>query len=371
MQFQIEQSVFLNAVLQAAVGLPGGNPPMPILSGFHIEAEGDAVTIRANSLSREVTTRAEATVSSPGKAVVNGKYLADLVKRLPPGPVKVEQKGRKVTITAGAGVYQLTGMDPNEFPAAQVVSGVSITLPQPLLRELIRRTASIPDGTEDESQIYRRAVSFVLRGTDLRVTATDGVRIAYLTTVVENPANAEFALNVPAKALKEFASSLSSRSGDVSLLVNEKGSAACFELGATRVWMRLLEGAYPDVLRLVPQQYARNARMATQGFIEALERAALVKDAVKLNFTQDACKIEAEADVGATHENVACKLSGDDLIIGFRPVLLVDGLKYLDQAEFTMEMNGPREPARIKATVEAGEGRTIEQTYIVLPLVAF
>jgi DNA polymerase-3 subunit beta len=211
-------------------------------------------------------------------------------------------------------------------------------------------------------------VLFKLKENRLNGTATDGVRIAYAEADAENPGNHGFAIIIPSRSLNELTRLLSGEASE-NARVAVTANQVFFDLGRVRVISRLLEGQYPDVMRLVPQNYPTEIAVNRAEFLEAIERAALIaKDgAVKIGLNDGRITITSNTpEVGQVYEELpAGTLSGDALDIGFNAKFLVDFLKVLDDAEFRFQCSGSRNPARLQP---AGTGHFI---YVVLPLITF
>ena len=82
MKFSIEQKQFQNALSIALKGISSKNI-MEILKGIYIEAEDDHITLVSNNLEIGIKTRVEADVTENGTAIIEGKILSDIIRKLP------------------------------------------------------------------------------------------------------------------------------------------------------------------------------------------------------------------------------------------------------------------------------------------------
>src|SRR5690606_13264142 len=130
--------------------------------------------------------------------------------------------------------------------------------------------------SHDETRPILTGVSVEVLGDRLRAMATDSFRIAVSEAPLERPAEGHCPpMVIPGRSLMEVARLLPP-DGVVRMIVdtNQVG----FQLGEVRLISRLIEGAYPKVLDLVPAEYPTRVRLATRQFQEACARAALMSD---------------------------------------------------------------------------------------------
>jgi DNA polymerase-3 subunit beta len=103
-----------------------------------------------------------------------------------------------------------------------------------------------------------------------------------------------------------------------------------FESADRRLTARLIAGEFIKYRSRFGSEFACRAELPAAQVIEAVRRASLVAERagpVRLSFHQDHVLIEAHAEGRATAaESVAAEFSGDQPVISFNPVYLLDGL---------------------------------------------
>lgn len=262
--------------------------------------------------------------------------------------------------------YLIHGFAAEQFPhIPEPDAGSTFTVSQSHLRDVLRQTAFA--AAHDETRPYLTGAHLTVRGDELAAVATDSVRIAHSKTQVQNPAGVLVQAIVPGRSLHELARVLA---GDAAAetQVAVAANQIFFDLGHLRVISRLLDGQYPDVLRLIPQHYSTRARVATDLFLEAVERASLLsrEGAIKLGLSPGLLTITANTpEVGQVYEELPIDLSGDPLEIGFNARFLMEGLRALEDQEFSFEFSGSRNPSRISPANGGGF------LYVVLPLITY
>lgn len=365
MQFVIAQTQFAEALARVGRGLSTKNT-IPVLSGILLEGREHQLVLRSTDMEWGVRVTTQAQVAEMGSIVLPGKTLIEMIKRLPAGDVQVavDPKNFTATIKAGKSRYTLHGFAAENFPNEPEGGKNVIAVAPSVLRDVISKTA-IAVG-HDESKPWLTGVQFTVREQELTAIATDGVRIAHVRAPIQNPDDVGASVIVPGKALTELGRMLKT---DAEVKISLSDTNISFEIGDTRVTSRLLEGKYPDVMRLVPQAYPMKATFNRGDMIESINRASLVASgAIKLTMTPEAeaLSIEAEkAEAGRGKEEVLARYEGESLVIGFNPAFVLDGLGQADGTDITWEFVGPRHPARITST----NGQGVRFTYVLLPLI--
>lgn len=368
MKITISQEA-LNSTLSLVSKAVSTKNTIPVLSGVHLSARSDVLTLRATDMELAIESSTPCKVAEEGEIVLPSRYLTDLVRRIPFGDIELSADLRNYTATVrwGKSQYVIHGFSADQFPSVPDTEGASsFTASQVLLKDLLRQTTFAAG--HDESKPWLTGVLFKLRENRLTGTATDGVRIAYSETDAENPQGHSFSVIIPSRSLNELTRLLSADAADTSRIA-VTANQIFFDLGKVRVISRLLEGQYPDVMRLVPQSYPTEINLSRAEFMEAIERAALIaKDgAVKVGLTDQRITITSNTpEVGQVYEEVpAGTLLGDPLDIGFNSKFLIDYLKVLEEPEFCFQCSGSRNPARLHPV---GNTRFV---YVVLPLITY
>lgn len=367
MKIVVSQEVFAEALTTVSKAVSAKNT-IPVLSGVYLEGRNGGLTLRSTDLELAIECSAQGQVLTEGAIVLPARYLTDLIRRIPFGDIEltVDPSNYTATLKWGKSQYLIHGFPPDQFPQIpSPTAGQTISLPQPLLRDLLRQTTFA--AAHDEARPYLTGVFFTVKGEELAAVATDSVRIAHSHTTLNNVAGVQLQAIVPSRSLNELARVLSGEPGD-EVRISVTSNQVFFDLGPVKVISRLLEGQYPDVMRLVPQHYQTTASISKDAFLEAVERAALItKDsAIKLNVHGGTLTITANTpEVGQASEEVPVDLQGEPLEIGFNARYLMEGLKALDDQEFLFEFSGSRNPSRIRP---AGGERFV---YVVLPLITY
>ncbi|MCL5045792.1 MAG: DNA polymerase III subunit beta [Actinobacteria bacterium] len=369
MQFRASQSD-LSLGLQTAAKAVSSKNTLPILSGILLKADRSRLNLTATDLELGIECQVPATVEVPGAIVLPAKYFAEIVRRIPSGDIRVSVDPQNFTATIRweRSQYIIHGFSPDQFPfLPQPQEEPVYSVRQEVLRDLIRQTAFAV--SHDEARPVLTGVCLTLTGKQVEMVATDGVRIAYRRGDLAGKAEAtdSVRLVIPGRAVNELARLLSGNEDDLAS-VHLTENQVFFDLGELRLVSRLLDGQYPEVLRLIPQDYPTRVRLSIQEFHDACERAALIvrdgSNTIKLGITPEQMTITSSMpEVGQVYEELTAAVEGEGLEIGLNPKFLSDCLRVLDSEEFVFEFTGPKTPSRIKLA------DSDDFLYLVLPVV--
>jgi DNA polymerase-3 subunit beta len=342
---------------------------IPVLSGIYLAARENLLTARATDMELAIESTATCVVHEPGEIVLPARYLTDLVRRIPFGnlDLSVDHRNYTATLQWGKSQYVIHGFSPEHFPQVPETDGASVFSAKHVhLRDLARQTTFAAGS--DESKPWLTGVLLKLRENSLSGMATNGARIAQAEVSVENTAGHSFSIIVPSRSLNEMARLLTTDPNEeahIAVTANQ----VFFDLGKVRLISRLLEGQYPDVMRLVPQNYPIQFLINRSEFTEALDRATLIaKDgSIKFSIGPGRLAITSNTpEVGQVYEEVSIEEhQGDPMEIAFNAKLLLDFLKVTEENQIRFQCSGSRTPARLQPAEQS------QFIYVVLPLISF
>lgn len=345
---------------------------LPILSGILVKGDGNRLNLTATDLEIGIECMVSAQVAEEGSIVLPARYLTEIVRKIPAAAVEVEVDPRNYTAVLrwDRSQYTIHGFSPEQFPfLPRATQDAGYKLPQNVLRNMIRQTAFAV--SHDETRPILTGAQMTLRDGHCQLLATDGVRIAYRRTALPESSQGgqSSSLVLPGRTLSELSRLLAANDEDT-VGISVTPTQAFFDLGDVRLVSRLLEGQYPDVLRLVPQSYSTSLTLSAQQLHDACERASLIardgSGAIKLGIDPERVTITSSTpEVGQVYEEVAASVQGDPLEIGLNPRFVMDGLKALDSDQLLFEFSGNRTPSRMKP-----QDRD-DFLYVVLPIVVW
>ncbi|WP_141579762.1 DNA polymerase III subunit beta [Actinomadura sp. WMMA1423] len=378
MEFRVDRQPFADAVAWAARTLPA-RPALPVLAGMLIEVtEQGALTLAA--FDYEVSARAtdEAAVAEPGRALVPGRLLSDIVRNLPNQPVEVFTKGSEVVVRCGPAEFGLLTLPVEDYPTLPEPPAQAGTVPGDLFAAAVAQVT--PAAGRDDTLPMLTGVRVDIEGDTMWLACTDRYRIAAreLTWFPQDPGFTAGVV-VPARTLADTAKAIK-RGADVSIgLGGTADTLIGISGGGRSMTSRLLDDQYINYRSRLTGTWTSVAEIRVAPFVEAIKRAALVTERgtpVRLAFTADEVRVRAATgDSARANESLGARLDGDDIDIAFAPQYLLDGLAGIDTEYARLECSGPTKAALLTAIPDkkddedsAPEGADTGYRYLAMPV---
>lgn len=364
MNFTINRSAFisqLNNVLRAI----SSKTTIPILTGLKMIVNEDNIVLTGSNSDITIESVINAndadndlTIEDTGAIVLPARFFSDIVKKLPDKKVTIEvTSGFQADITSGSAKFQINGQDAENFPhLPEIETNKSVTLPNDILKEVIRQTVIAV--SKQESRPILAGVHMTLKDGILTAVATDSHRLAQRKVVLENIDNGiDFDVIIPGKSMEELSGMISDVHEDVQMQVTE--NQVLFIFGNTHFYSRLLEGNYPETSQLIPQTADTTVELEAGTFLSSIERASLLShesrnDVVKLSLkpSENLVRISGDSpDIGTVEEEVVTSaLNGNDLEISFNPNYMKDALRSFGQATIKISFTSPLRPFTLVPT---------------------
>ncbi|MDC7121855.1 DNA polymerase III subunit beta [Cellulomonas fimi] len=372
MRFRVDRDVLADAVTWTARSLPT-RPPVPVLAGVRIEADTTG-TIQLSSFDYEVSARSQipADVSEPGTVLVSGRLLAEISRALPDKPVDVVLDGTKVVVTCGASRFTLLTMPVEDYPSLPSMPATAGTVDGDELTHAVAQVSVA--ASRDDTLPLLTGVRVEIEGEKVTLLATDRYRLALreLTWKPSSPDISTVAL-VRARTLSDAAKSLGS-AGSVTVALSTGAGVDLigFEAGGRQTTSLLVDGDYPAVRRLFPDETPIHAIVSTHALAEAAKRVALVAERntpIRLAFSQGQVVLDAgQGDDAQASEALEATLVGDDITVAFNPQFLLDGLGALDTTFVRLSFTHPNKPVEFTGQESLDGDDQQEYRYLLVPI---
>lgn len=365
MELRVEREALADAVTWTARSLPA-RPPMQVLLGLLLDATGpDALQVSGfdYEVSSQVgldSTAGLLGVAEPGRALVPGRLLADIVRALPQQPVELRLDGSRVVLTCGTARFTLPTLPVEDYPALPALPETAGTIDSTTFAAAVAQVA-VAAGRDDSLPVLT-GVRVEIDDDLLTLAATDRYRLA-VRTLAWRPAVPGLMTTalLPARTMADTAKALAGGS-DVTVALSTGtgvdgliGFEGGDKSGTRRTTSRLLDGEFPKYRSLLPDSAAGTAQVATTPFGDAVRRVALVAPRnapVRVTFFGDAVVLEAGGqDEASASEQLAASWAGQlaedgaPFSIAFNPAYLLDGLSAVDSATTVLSFTGPTKPA--------------------------
>lgn len=374
MKFRCERDTLVDALGTAgrAVATRGG--ALPVLSGVRLEVVGSQLRLAGSDLDLTIQVETEVHGLADGVAVLPARLVVDIVRALEPGAVTFESGDDEVRITSGRSHFAVRILPADEFPrlpfppdpashAADAVTLVAAELAE-ALRQVVRAASNDDSLPVISGVLLTGESSGGTAGPGLRLVATDRYRLAVRDLPGTSMLREDQRVLIPSRALSEV-QRLLSNAGSVTVRLGERD--ASFEVGHVRLTTRLIEGEFPPYQKLIPDRYPNRLTVNREALLDAVRRVRLlVKDAitpVRVSLKPDGveCTVITQ-ELGQATEDLEAKYEGSELVMGFNPSFLIDGLEAVAGDEIALETIDPMKPATVRAT-EGGD-----YLYLLMPV---
>ncbi|MFJ5761057.1 DNA polymerase III subunit beta [Neobacillus sp. NPDC093182] len=359
MEFIIDNECFNKAIsdVNKAVSL---RTPFPILSGIKIIANNNClILIGSNSdivIEKVIPLTIDGVkvlqVYEAGSVVISAKYLSEIVKKLPAKVhLKVNEK-QLVTIQSDEIVTNLYGFNSEEYPKLpEIDETICIKIPSIELIEIIKQTAFAV--SKSESRPALTGVNMSFKDNHLSCVATNSHRLALRELEIKSNINGSFI--VPSTSLNELTKLINNDSGVIHIFITE--SYMVFKSNTISLFSRLIEGNYPNISGLLPNNSKTIITLDTNQLLKGIDRACLLASEWKNNNVhleiKDGKKIRISSnssEIGKIEETQNIKaINGEtDLSISLDGNFLMDALKAIKEKEIRLSFSGSMRPVLIE-----------------------
>ncbi len=371
MKFSVDRDVLADAVAWTARAVPA-RPPVPVLAGVRIDAAADG-TVVLSSFDYEVSARGQfaAQVDQEGSVLVSGRLLREIANALPHKPVEFVLEGTKVSVTCGASRFTLATMPVDQYPALPTMPDQSGTVDGAVLQAAVSQVSSA--ASRDETLPILTGVRMEIEGSTISLLATDRYRLA-LRELSWKPSASDISAValVRARTLNDAAKALGA--GEVSLALGAGGGVDLLglEAGGLVTTSLLMDGDYPPVRRLFPDETPITAVVKTSDLIEATRRVALVAErnsSVRLAFSEGEVVLDAgQSDDAQASEALEAQVEGGDITVAFNPGYLLDGLSALGSEYVRLGFTQETKPVDFVGLDKPGGTIAAEFRYLLVPI---
>ncbi|WHM41146.1 DNA polymerase III subunit beta [Streptomyces sp. BPTC-684] len=359
MKLTIERDDLADATQWALRAIPS-HPPVPVLAGILLDAQKKD-TLGISGFNYYVSTRAaeQAETAEPGRVLVSGRLLADIVKALPKRPVLLAEDGTDLVLTCGKARFTLPTLPLEEYPALPKLPAASGTVDGGLFADLATRVAAAVD--RDPAVPVLSGVQITYDAEHLLLGATDRYRF----NVAELPWTAKAKIKpgkvlVPAEILKDAAKVLVA--GEQATLAFTPNMFAV-SVSDRHLTGGLIDGDLPKYQSLFPTEFATVATAATAELAAVVGRVSLVlaKNApLFLDIADGEITVRAGThDTGTGLDSLDATLEGDPLTIAFNPRLLTETLHGIAADRVQLNLTTPVKPALLHAPDQAATYRAL------------
>jgi DNA polymerase-3 subunit beta len=199
----------------------------------------------------------------------------------------------------------------------------------------------------------------------LRAVATDGHRLARIDAELPDRAGNAPGVIVPRKTVGELRKLLDNDEGEITISVSE--TKIRFAIDGLVLTSKVIDGAFPDYSRVIPQSNTRRLEVDASEFADAVNLVATVSQersrAIKLSMEQDKLTLSVNSpEAGSATDELAVAYGDEEMEIGFNARYLLEIASQVDRENAVFLFADPNAPTLVR------EGDDESAVYVVMPM---
>jgi DNA polymerase-3 subunit beta len=341
---------------------------IPILSNVLMEANGVGIELAATDLDVGLRCHLPAEVQKAGSLTLSAKKLFEIVRAVDAKKVELKElENSWASITAGRAYFKMVGLGKSEFPSLPEPPAAGFcSISGSALSDLIHKTSFAI--TADDSRYFLNGARLELSDTDMRMVATDGHRLAFISIPRSPGLSGNVSAIVPKKTLLELLKILGEGEAEVAFAKGD--NHLFFRIGERLLVSKRVDDQFPAYDKVIPQGNDKRITCATAELAGAIRRVSLLANersrAVK--FGIDSGRIEVSSqnpELGEARETIEAAYQGGALSVGFNGQYLLDFLNVTGTPEVTFELKDDSSQGLLRpAATEDGA----DYRYVVMPM---
>lgn len=366
MNFTIHRNPLLEA-LQKVQSVVEKRNTIQILGNILCIAKGNELSLCATDLEVGVKVTLPIEVKQEGKITLSAKHFLDIVKELPDKPLQITRKDNSwIELVCGKSRFNIVSLSADEYPSLPTFEDKTYFEARiDSLAEMIDRTQFAV--STDATRYHLNGVFFEhLENGVMRMTATDGHRLSFVDSeVFMKMPELKRGIIIPKKGLSELRKLIAEGGASVGLAF-ERGYVFA-QLNGSYLFIRLIDGEYPDYRLVIPKSIERTARMEHDVFCSALKRVSLLAHeksrGVKLSIQSGIMTISSSnPDMGEAREEIDVDYTGEAIDIGFNSKYLLECLAVMKAEKLEFHFKDRLSPGILKGTGSQNH------TYVIMPM---
>ena len=356
MKFEIKQEILMEHLNYVIKGVSSKNL-RPILNCIKLNLTDEGLYLMSTDNEIAIKSFIDQSkiekIETLGEIVVSGRYLFEIIRKLPNDLVKIEEViDSKIFITTTNSSFNLNCSSVNEFPDLELeFSKHPLVINQRLFKTLINQT-SFATSTQ-ESRPVLTGISFNVENNLLECTATDSYRLSSKKIELSENYPEKVNIIIPTKNISELMKLFNNDEEDIELhIFNNK---IIFKFESIVFMSRLINGTYPDTSKLIPNDFSLIIKVNLDNFFSAIDRASLLtneadKNTIKFETKGNTAIVSSNIpEIGNVEEKVEINKNNEEEIkIAFSSKFMLDSLRVLESNEIEICLNGELKPIIIK-----------------------
>jgi len=371
MKLKIKKDLLLDGLNKVSKAISTKNL-VPVLAGikFELEEKGLTLTASDNDITIQVfleNDKKDMTIDKEGSIIIQGKYILDIVRKLPDEFINIEViDDLKIIIYTENSEFNLNGISKSEYPNIILEASKSpITVGSRVFRKIINQTSFA--SSNDEARPILTGINFKILGNILECNSTDSYRLARKVIQLDQAVEDNYNIVIPSKNLLEFIKIMDDSEDNLELHVfNNK---ILIKFNNLLFQSRLISGTYPNTSNLLPDEFVLNIKANILDLYNVIDRASILtsdkeKNIVTFEITGNTLYVRSSsAEIGRVEEKMTIENdSNENLKISFVAKYMMDALKSFEDTKGVISFVGEVKPIILSSEKDEG------LTQLVLPI---
>ncbi len=372
MKLTIKKEILLEALNKVSKAISTKNL-IPVLAGIKFELTKKKLTLTASDNDITIQTSIscindkEIIVEEEGSIIIQGKYVLDIVRKLPDEFINIEVIDElKILIYTKNSEFNLNGISESEYPSISLEeSKKKIDINSKLFKDIVNQTSFA--ASNEETKPVLTGLNFNIVGNMLECNSTDSYRLARKIIKLDKESEENYNIVIPSHNIVEFSRLVDDDDSIVEIhIFNNK---VLFKYGNLLFQSRLINGTYPNTSNLMPSEANLIITANLNEFYSVIDRASILtsdkdKNIVTLETDGDTLILKSSSlEIGRVEEKMqVTKSVNDDIRISFSAKYMMDALKSFNSDNIEINYVGEVKPIIIKSS----EDETLTQ--LVLPI---
>lgn len=373
MKLTIKKDLLLDGLNKVSKAISTKNL-IPVLAGIKFDLKKKKLTLTASDNDITIQTVVTSTneddfrVEKEGSIIVSGKYMLDIVRKLPDKYINIEVFDElKILIYTENSEFSLNGISEDEYPNINLdESKKKVTINNKVFKNIVNQTAFA--SSNEETKPVLTGINFNIVGDVLECNSTDSYRLANKVVKLERSSEENFNIVIPSHNILEFTRILDDdEDGNVEMHISN--NKVLFIYKNLKFQSRLINGTYPNTSNLMPKEDFLIVYTKLNDLYNVIDRASILtsdkdKNIVTLETNGNVLTLKSSSqEIGRVEEKMnITKNNEEEIRISFSAKYMMEALKSFSTETVEIHFVGEIKPILVKSS----EDETLTQ--LVLPI---
>ncbi len=324
----------LSSTLNVLYPAVQGNKIMPILSCIKMESiEKKNIKLTSSNLEMQISVSVDAKIDDNVNLCINYDKLNQFSRSNKDVDIEILDAGKDKIKLKSNSTSTINTFPPNAYPDMVIDNENSINLELDTNEfQNALNSISYSAGIND-IRPFLHGVNFELKNQILKLTCSDGHRLATTSIYVDCDYDLEISCVIPIKTAQTLAKTFSNKEGKLLLSINKNSFSANNE--TTNITGKNIDAVFPNFSKLFELERLNHAivdnKLLINGIESVLITAREISTAIVLTFESDNIHVVAENQNGEISiADIKCIYTGNKIEFGLSANYLIESAKKIN-----------------------------------------